>query len=114
MVRRFSALMFVAALAGCGGEEEAKLTPLVGVGGNIYCVSDADEGKLASTAAADPMASWILIHHYQRCEVDTNKAATLLTLQMKRGDKVMMDSLEEFNARIELGRKQGAEARVGK
>jgi hypothetical protein len=103
-------LGLAAAIAGCGREEKSELEPLVGVGGNAYCVSDADEARLASQAVSDPMATWILIHHYQRCEVDTNKAATLLSMQMKRGDKVMMDTLAQFNERIALGQTMKAPA----
>ena len=110
MLKACLALSLIAvSLAACGKEAAPKLTPLTGVGGNVYCVSDADERKLVGEAAGDPMASWILIHHYQRCEVDTNRAATLLKMQIDRDEKVMMDTLAEFNARIELGREQNAE-----
>lgn len=105
MLKAGLALSLIAlSLVACGKEDARTLTPLTGVGGNVYCVSDADERKLVGQAAGDPMASWILIHHYQRCEVDTNRAATLLKMQIDRDQKVMMDTLADFNARIELGR----------
>lgn len=111
-VRLLIACGVVIGLAACERERPApEMTPLVGVGGNVYCVSDADELALKSKANTDPMATWILIHHYNNCKPDKNRSAQLLKMQMDRGDKVMMESLEAFNARIEAGRKKTGKAK---
>ena len=97
----------VFALASCERERPApEMTPLVGVGGNVYCVTDADELALKSKANTDPMATWILIHHYNHCEPDKNRSAQLLKMQIDRGDEAMMESLAAFNRRVDLGRKE--------
>lgn len=90
---------------------KSDLTPLVGVAGNVYCVGDADELALKSKANTDPMATWILIHHYNHCEPDKNRSAQLLQMQINRGDEAMMQSLADFNARIDMGRKANAKTK---
>ncbi len=104
------ALCLAALTAGCGKDEgKAEVSPLVGVGGNPYCVTDQDEYRLEREAASDMMAAWILIHHYQMCELDQNRSATLLRLQLSKDQNEAMKALAEFNARIEAGRKALAE-----
>src|SRR5687768_7529765 len=101
----------VLALVACRREApKSDLTPLIGVGGNVYCVADAEELSLKGKANTDPMATWILIHHYNHCEPDKNRSAQLLRMQMNRGDAVMMESLADFNRRVDLGRKQLAKS----
>jgi hypothetical protein len=102
-------LSAVALVAGCESEKpKSDLTPLVGVGGNPYCVSDFDEQKLSGEARYNLMSAWILIHHYQYCELNRDKAGTLMQLQISKDEEEVLAALAEFNARIEAGRRLNA------